>query len=157
MLPLARGRICDPPKIREVHRTSETAYLGSGERCAARSSGLRRWVEALLAAGRERAFARECFVLRPMFPEQPPDRRSRLLVPKSLPFTVVVARSDGDAKYAYRKLRRETTRFTFDLRERNVLTISDTGLHSATRRVFVGQCSTCDKAQLAHKTSSATA
>jgi hypothetical protein len=75
----------------------------------------------------KRAFARECFVLRPMFPEQPPDCR--------LPFTVVVARSDGDAKYAYRKLRRETTRFTFDLRERNVLTISDTGLtqHDKTR------------------------
>jgi hypothetical protein len=63
-----------------------------------------------------------------MVPEQPPDRRSRLLVPKSLPFTVVVARSEGDAKYAYRKLRRETARFTFDLRERNVLTVSDTGL-----------------------------
>jgi hypothetical protein len=76
----------------------------------------------------KRAFAEECFVLRPMVPEQPPDRRSRLLVPKSLPFTVVVARSEGDAKYAYRKLRRETTRFTFDLRERNVLTVSDTGL-----------------------------
>lgn len=40
----------------------------------------------------------------------------------------MVARSEGDANYAYRKLRRETTRFTFDLRERNVLTSSDTGL-----------------------------
>ena len=75
----------------------------------------------------KRAFAREGFVLVSMT-AQPLDR-SRILVPKSRePFTVVIARSEADAKYAYRKLRRETTRFTFDLRARNVITTSDTGL-----------------------------
>jgi hypothetical protein len=53
----------------------------------------------------------------------------RLLLPKSgEPFTVVVARSEADAKSAYRALNRQSTRLTFDLRVRNVLTTSDTGL-----------------------------
>lgn len=56
-------------------------------------------------------------------------REHRILVPKSAePFTVVVARTEADAKYAYRALNRESTRLTFDLRARNVLTTSDTGL-----------------------------
>jgi hypothetical protein len=75
----------------------------------------------------KRAFAREGFVLVSMSAR--PLDRSRILVPKSRePFTVVIARSEADAKYAYRKLRRETMRFTFDLRARNVITTSDTGL-----------------------------
>src|SRR5919198_5291149 len=77
----------------------------------------------------KRAFAREGFMLVPMFPRQPRARRSRILVPKSSePFTVVVARTAADAKYAYRALLREGTRQTFDLHARNVVTISDTGL-----------------------------
>jgi hypothetical protein len=76
----------------------------------------------------KRAFAKEGFVLVPMFPQQPPDRR-RILVPKSAePFTVVVARTAADAKDACRALNRESTRLTFDLRTRNVITTSDTGL-----------------------------
>jgi hypothetical protein len=71
----------------------------------------------------KRAFAKEGFVLLATGIEH------RLLLPKSgEPFTVVVAGSEADAKYAYRKLRRETARFTFDLRARNVITTSDTGL-----------------------------
>ena len=71
----------------------------------------------------KRAFAKEGFVLVPTGIEQ------RLLLPKSgEPFTVVVARSEADAKYAYRALNRQSTRLTFDLRARNVLTTSDTGL-----------------------------
>lgn len=70
-----------------------------------------------------RAFAKEGFVLVPTGIEH------RLLLPKSgKPFTLVVARSEADAKYAYRKLRRETSQFTFDLRARNVITTSDEGL-----------------------------
>ena len=41
---------------------------------------------------------------------------------------MVVARTEADAKYAYRALNSESTRLTFDLRARNVLTTSDTGL-----------------------------
>jgi len=71
----------------------------------------------------KRAFAKEGFVLVPIGIEH------RILVPKSAePFTVVVARTQADAKYAYRALNRESTRLTFDLRARNVLTTSDTGL-----------------------------
>jgi hypothetical protein len=70
-----------------------------------------------------RAFAKEGFVLVPTGIEH------RLLLPKSgEPFTVVVARSEADAKSAYRALNRQSTRLTFDLRVRNVLTTSDTGL-----------------------------
>jgi hypothetical protein len=70
-----------------------------------------------------RAFAKEGFVLVPTGIEH------RLLRPKSgEPFTVVVARSEADANYAYRALNRQSTRLTFDLRARNVLTTSDTGL-----------------------------
>jgi predicted small lipoprotein YifL len=77
----------------------------------------------------KRAFAEEDFVLVPMDLEQPRERRSRILVPKSAePFTVVVARTTAEAKDAYRALNRQSTRLTFDLRERNVLTISETGL-----------------------------
>ena|SRR5215212_7979064 len=71
----------------------------------------------------KRAFAKEGFVMVPTGIEH------RLLLPKSgEPFTVVVARSEADAKYAYRTLNRQSTRLTFDLRARNVLTTSDTGL-----------------------------
>jgi len=70
-----------------------------------------------------RAFAKEGFVLVPTGIEH------RLLLPKSAePFTVVVARSEADARYAYRALNRQSTRLTFDLRARNVLATSDTGL-----------------------------
>jgi hypothetical protein len=71
----------------------------------------------------KRAFAKEGFVLVPTGIEH------RLLIPKSgEPFTVVVARSEADARYAYRGLNRQSTRLTFDLRAHNVLTTSDTGL-----------------------------
>ena len=40
----------------------------------------------------------------------------------------MVARTVEDAKSYYRVLNRRTTRRSFDLRERNVLTISDEGL-----------------------------
>jgi hypothetical protein len=56
-------------------------------------------------------------------------------LPKSgQPFTVVVARTGSDAKEGYRELTRESTRETFDLRERNVLAISDADLKSADRQ-----------------------
>jgi outer membrane lipopolysaccharide assembly protein LptE/RlpB len=71
----------------------------------------------------KRAFAREGFVLVPTGIEH------RILLPKSAePFTVVVARTEADAKNAYRAMNRESARLTFDLRARNVLTSSDTGL-----------------------------
>ena len=74
----------------------------------------------------KRAFAKEGFMLVPTGLER------RVLVPKTRePFTVVVARTEADAKYAYRALNRESTRLTFDLRARNVLTTSDTGLTRA--------------------------
>jgi hypothetical protein len=70
------------------------------------------------------AFAKEGIVLR-----VPPGWDKRLLVPTSAePFTVTVARSEADAKYAYRGLNRQSTRLTFDLRARNVLLTSDEGL-----------------------------
>lgn len=70
-----------------------------------------------------RAFAKEGFVLVPTGIEH------GLLLPKSgEPFIVIVARSEADAKHAYRALDRQSTRLTFDLRARNVLTTSDTGL-----------------------------
>ena len=75
------------------------------------------------------AFAKERFVLVPMFPHEP-----RVLVPKSAePFTVVVARTTAEAKDAYRTLHRQSTRQTFDLRARNVITTSDAGLTEADR------------------------
>jgi hypothetical protein len=59
----------------------------------------------------------------------PTGLEKRVLVPKTMePFTVVVARTEADAKYAYRVLNRQSTRLTLDLRARNVLTTSDTGL-----------------------------
>jgi hypothetical protein len=71
----------------------------------------------------QRAFAREDFVPVPTGIEH------RLLVPKSgEPFTVVVAGTNADVKYAYRVLNRQSTRLTFDLRARNVLMTSDEGL-----------------------------
>jgi hypothetical protein len=73
----------------------------------------------------KRAFAKEGFVL------VPTGITRRLLLPKSgEPFTVVVARSEAEAKYAYRALNRQSTSLTYDLRARNVLLTSDTGLSS---------------------------
>ena len=71
----------------------------------------------------KRAFAKEGFVLVPTGIER------RLLLPKSgESFTVVVTLREADAKHAYRELTRLGTDATFDLRARNVLMTSDTGL-----------------------------
>lgn len=77
----------------------------------------------------KRAFAKEGFVLVTRLPRRFREGRSRVLVAKSgEPFIVVVARTVEDAKSYYRLLNRQRTRGSFDLRERNVLTISDEGL-----------------------------
>jgi len=77
----------------------------------------------------KRAFAKEGFVLVAILPRRFGDSRSRVLVPKSgKPFTVVVARRIDEANGYYRVLHRQRSRGTFDLRARNVLTISDEGL-----------------------------
>ena len=103
----------------------------------------------------KRAFAREGFVLVSMT-AQPLDR-SRILVPKSRePFTVVIARSEADAKYAYGKLRRETTRFTFDRRARNVITTSDTGLARSDKMRLRRAMAHLGEARLAHSMTTAT-
>jgi hypothetical protein len=73
-----------------------------------------------------RAFAKEGFVLVPTGIEH-----AILLRKSGEPFTVVVARSEADAKYAYRALNRQSTRLTFDRRARNVLATSETGLSLA--------------------------
>jgi hypothetical protein len=76
-----------------------------------------------------RAFATQGFVLSARLPRRFGEDRSRVLVARSgEPFIVVVARTVEDAKSYYRVLKRQTTRETFDLRERNVLSISDEGL-----------------------------
>jgi len=77
----------------------------------------------------KRAFATQGFVLSARLPRRFGEDRSRVLAAKSgEPFIVVVARTVEDAKSYYRVLNRQTTRGSFDLRERNVLTISDKGL-----------------------------
>src|SRR5689334_13378272 len=77
----------------------------------------------------KRSFAKEGFVLVAWLPRRFGEGRARVLVAKSgEPFIVVVARTVEDAKSYYRVLDRQRTRRSFDLRERNVLTISDEGL-----------------------------
>jgi hypothetical protein len=77
----------------------------------------------------KRAFAKHGFVLVARLPRRFGESRARVLVAKSgEPFIVVVARTVKEAKSYHRVLNRQRTRGTFDLRERNVLTISDEGL-----------------------------
>ena len=77
----------------------------------------------------KRAFAKQGFVLVARLPPRFGEGRARVLVAKSgEPFVVVVARTVEDAKSYYRVLNRQRTRGSFDLRKRNVLTISDEGL-----------------------------
>jgi hypothetical protein len=81
-----------------------------------------------------RAFAKEGFVLVPTGIEH-----AILLRKSGEPFTVVVARSEADAKYAYRALNRQSTRLTFDRRARNVLATSARASRSLTRHASAGQ------------------
>ena len=112
-------------------RVDQTPQMGGHERDAAHARGLPPGIELNSTEDAKRAFAKEGFALVPTGLEH------RLLLPKSgKPFTVVVARSEADAEYAYRKLRRETTPWTYDLRARNVITTSDTGLSRSDKARF---------------------